>query len=52
MSVVVRGNAAAGLYAVRLSWLEEFTRRLDPDCLTYEVVTKIVIPETGKLGCR
>ena len=39
--VVVQSNAANGLVAVRLSWLEVFARRLDPECLTYEVVTAL-----------
>ncbi|GAX72566.1 hypothetical protein CEUSTIGMA_g22.t1 [Chlamydomonas eustigma] len=45
-------NFEQGRIAVKIRWLEEFSARIDQTLCTFEIVTKIVLPETAHLSCR
>mmetsp|Transcript_38050 Transcript_38050/g.112659 ORF Transcript_38050/g.112659 Transcript_38050/m.112659 type:complete len:715 (-) Transcript_38050:1174-3318(-) len=52
MGSAVYPNAANGQVAVRMGWLRDFAKTVDPDMTTADVVTKLVVPRTLEERCR
>jgi hypothetical protein len=45
-------NAARGYTAVKMSYLETFSKSIDQSLSTSDVVTKVIIPGTNEYRCR
>ncbi|KAG1669586.1 hypothetical protein FOA52_006359 [Chlamydomonas sp. UWO 241] len=52
MGLTLYPNAANGQTAVRLRWLREFAKTVDPAMTTADVVTQLVVPGTISEHCR